>query len=91
MRIVQYGCGKMSKYTMRYVYEKGSTIVGAFDINPNVIGKDIGEIIECENKNVIIQDVSEAYETMKSLKPDACIITTPLLLAVVGFLIGKLL
>lgn len=80
MRIVQYGCGKMSKYTMRYVYEKGSTIVGAFDINPNVIGKDIGEIIECENKNVIIQDVSEAYETMKSLKPDACIITTMSLL-----------
>ena len=80
MRIVQYGCGKMSKYTMRYVYEKGSTIVGAFDINPNVIGKDIGEIIECENKNVIIQDVSVAYETMKSLKPDACIITTMSLL-----------
>ena len=80
MRIVQYGCGKMSKYTMRYVYEKGSTIVGAFDINPNVIGKDIGEVIECENKNVVIQDVSEAYETMKNLKPDACIITTMSLL-----------
>ena len=81
LRIVQYGCGKMSKYTMRYVYEKGAEIVGAFDINPKVIGMDIGQIMECEDKGVVVSDVRNAKKILKELKPDACIITTMSLLS----------
>ena len=81
MKVVQYGCGKMSKYTMRYVYEKGGTIVGAIDINPDVIGKDIGTIIECEDKGIIVSSIEKAREVLETTKPDACIITTMSLLS----------
>lgn len=81
LRIVQYGTGKMAKYTMRYVYEKGAEIVAAFDVNEAVIGKDIGEVMGCENKGVIVSSIDKAREIMSELKPDACIITTRSLLA----------
>ena len=81
LRVVQYGCGKMSKYTMRYVYEKGSEIVGAIDVNPDVVGKDIGEIIGCSNKGVLVSDITLAREVLEKTKPDACIITTMSLLS----------
>lgn len=80
LKVVQYGCGKMSKYTMRYVYEKGSEIVGAIDINPNVIGKDIGQIMEIENKGILVESVKNARKVLSATKPDVCIITTMSLL-----------
>ena len=76
VKVVQYGCGKMSVFTMRYVLENGGSIVGAIDINPNVIGKDIGEIIGCENKGIKVTSVNDAEEMLKRVKPDICIITT---------------
>ena len=60
IRVAQYGCGKMSVYTMRYVYEKGAEIVAAFDIDQNKIGKDISTLIGGDYKGVMISDVKEA-------------------------------
>lgn len=76
LRIAQYGCGKMAKYIMRYVYEKGGEIVAAFDVNPEIIGKDIGEIMGAPAKGVKVHDAAETDAVLASLKPDACIITT---------------
>lgn len=75
-KVVQYGCGKMSKYTMKYMLEKGYNIVGAFDINEDIIGKDISYIIGCSNLDVIISNAKDAKKVLEELKPDIVVITT---------------
>lgn len=80
IKVAQYGVGKMSVYTMRYVYEKGAEIVGAVDINPDVIGKDIGEIMETDLKGVKVVSSEDAEQMLKETKPDICIVTTMSLL-----------
>ena len=81
LRIFQYGCGKMSVCTMRYVIENGGEIVGAVDINPDVIGKDIGEIIGTDKVGVVVNSVDKAEKLLTELKPDCVIVTTMSLLA----------
>lgn len=76
IKVVQYGCGKMSIYTMKYALEQGMEIVGAIDINPDVIGKDIGDIIGIDKQNVKVTSVDNAEELLKKTNPDICVITT---------------
>ena len=80
VRVVQFGTGKMAVYTMRYVLEKGGEVVGAIDVNPNVIGKDIGEIMGKEALNVKVTALDEAEEMLRNTKPDICIVETMSLL-----------
>ena len=81
IKVAQYGCGKMSVYTMRYVYEKGAEIVAALDIDENKFGKDISVIMGGEEKGVLISDSKNAEEILRQAKPDICIITTMSLLS----------
>lgn len=76
IRIAQYGCGKMSVYLMRYVLEKGAELIAAFDVNPELIGKDIGEIMGTGAAGIQISDAKEADGLLSELKPDVCIIAT---------------
>ena len=81
IKVVQIGTGKMSVYTMKYAINKGCNIVGAFDINPNVIGKDIGSIMNENNYGVIVDDIKNLENKLKELKPNIAIITTMSLLS----------
>ena len=76
IKAVQYGCGKMSMFTMKYMLEKGIEIVGAIDVNPDIVGKDIGEIIGREKLGITVTHEEEAVSLLEELKPDICIVTT---------------
>ena len=70
VNVVQYGCGKMSVFTMRYVLEKGGKIVGAFDINESIIGKDISSIMGGKEQKVKVQDAKSFDGFLKTHKVD---------------------
>lgn len=75
--MVQYGCGKMSKFTMRYALEKGVKIVGVFDIDKSKLGEDISTIIGYDKPlNVKIKDAKEFDEFLQKHEVDIAIITT---------------
>ena len=80
VKVVQFGTGKMAKYTMRYVYEKGGEVVGAVDVNPDVIGKDIGDVIGGDEKGVIVTALDKAEEMLQQTKPDIVVVETMSLL-----------
>lgn len=76
IKFVQYGCGKMSLYTMRYAMEKGYELVGAIDINPNIIGKDVSTLLGENELGIKIRDAKDAEELLREVKPNIVIITT---------------
>ena len=74
IKVVQYGCGKMSKYTLRYLYEKGAQIVGAIGRGES-LGQDVGDWANLGVKTgIIVSDNAE--KVLDECKADVAIITT---------------
>lgn len=75
--MVQYGCGKMSKYTVRYALEKGLKIVGAFDIDNSLVGKDLSVVLDSDKPlKVKIKHADEFDAFLQSHEVDIVVVTT---------------
>lgn len=74
IKVIQYGCGKMSHWIVPYLLDKGIQIVGAVDNNPAIVGKDLGEALNLGRKlGIIITDDADAL--LDNTDADVAIVT----------------
>ena len=75
VKIVSYGIGVIGRRLAKHLLTKeGVEIVGAVDINPAIVGKDLGKVLGGEKLGVVIS--SDADEVLSSTKPDIVCHTT---------------
>lgn len=76
VRVVQFGCGRMGSICMKYAQSKGAEIVGAFDGNPEILGKDISTPTGAVDTGILISAADDFETKIKELNPDLVVVTT---------------
>ena len=75
IRAVVYGVGPIGQLIARVALEKGFDVVGAIDIDPQKVGKDLGEVLGL-NKTLGIKVESDADKVLRDSNPDVVLHST---------------
>ncbi|WP_069807543.1 NAD(P)H-dependent amine dehydrogenase family protein [Vulcanisaeta thermophila] len=75
LRVVIYGVGPIGQLITRAAYEKGFEIVGAIDIDPGKVGKDLGEVAGL-GRALGVKIESDADKVLREGKPDVVLHST---------------
>jgi len=76
VKVVSYGIGVLGiRITKAALERKNLEIVGAVDIDPNKVGKDLGDLLEIE-KHLGVTVTNNSQELFENTKPDVVIHTT---------------
>jgi 2,4-diaminopentanoate dehydrogenase len=76
IRVVHFGLGPIGAAVVKQVAERrGFRIVGAVDIDPMKVGRDLGEIAGV-GRALKVKVSSDARKTIKSAKPDVVVLCT---------------
>jgi 2,4-diaminopentanoate dehydrogenase len=83
IRVVQFGMGPIGcQFVRQMVKRPGLEVVGAVDIDPTKVGKDVGEVAGLDRKLGCLVS-AEAAGLLASVKPDIVMHTTSSSLAVI--------
>lgn len=77
IKVVHVGLGPVGTRIVRHIVNEreGMRYVGAIDINPEIVGKDLGEVAEV-GKKLGIEVSTEAKKVFEETKPDIAIYST---------------
>ena len=76
IRVVHVGLGPIGAAVARQLaVRKGFRIVAAVDIDPNKIGRDVGEVAEC-GRSVRVKVTGDLRKAVKAAKPDVAVLCT---------------
>jgi 4-hydroxy-tetrahydrodipicolinate reductase len=76
IRVVIVGLGPIGAGVARQIVERrGYQLVGAVDVDPNKVGRDVGDVIELGRK-VRLKVTPAIGKTLKATKPDVAVLCT---------------
>ncbi len=73
LRIVQFGLGPIGQACARLALDHGHTIVGALDLDPDRVGRDLGEVL---GRDALGVAVSDDVTALAEWAPDVVLHTT---------------